>query len=151
MQFELKLKVEDTSEKNKNTYYFLLASILESAVKVSNTASVYGAYLKKIKASAARKLILEPAVFQLTQNSHLVYQQDSNLLIKNISGDLLYLDPPYNGRQYGANYHVLNTIANYDTFVPKGKTGLPNSYKSDYCRNHKATETVEFLHILEKK
>jgi adenine-specific DNA-methyltransferase len=134
-----------TSEINENTYYFLLASLLESADKVANTASVYGAYLKKIKASAAKKLVLKPATFQRTQNSHSVYQQDSNTLIKNISGDLLYLDPPYNGRQYGANYHLLNTIANYDTFVPRGKTGLPNYYKSDYCKKNEVVEAFTQL------
>jgi len=119
---------------NNKQYFFLLASLLESADKVANTASVYGAYLKKIKPSAAKKMVIKPAVFQETKNSHLVFQQDSNVLIKNIEGDILYLDPPYNARQYGANYHVLNTIAKYDTFVPKGVTGLRDYYKSDYCK-----------------
>ena len=202
-----------TSVIDENQYYFLLASLLESADKVANTASVYGAFLKKIKTSAAKKMIIKPAEFQKTRNSHQVFQKDSNQLVKEIEGDILYLDPPYNARQYGANYHLLNTIAKYDTFVPKGKTGLREYYKSDYCkkgevldsftellenaqfnyiflsynneglmsraevenvmkrfgkytletkkyqrfkadktenRNHKATETVEYLHILEK-
>ena len=119
---------------NENQYYFLLASLLESADKIANTASVYGAYLKKIKSSAAKKLTIKPATFLETKNSHLVFQKDGNELIKNIKGDILYLDPPYNARQYGANYHLLNTIAKYDTFVPKGVTGLREYYKSDYCK-----------------
>ncbi|GAA0714403.1 hypothetical protein GCM10009430_07560 [Aquimarina litoralis] len=44
------------------------------------------------------------------------------MFIKSIRGDILYLDSPYNFRQYGSNYHILNTIAKYDTFVPVGKT-----------------------------
>jgi adenine-specific DNA-methyltransferase len=100
-------------------YYFLLASLLESADKVANTASVYGAFLKKIKKTAQKELILEPAIFEINSHSHEVYNEDSNLLIKKIEGDILYLDPPYNAREYGANYHLLNTIAKYDNFTPK--------------------------------
>ena len=127
-------KWKEGLEINENQYYFLLASLLESADKIANTASVYGAYLKKIKSSAAKRLIIKPATFLETKNSHLVFQKDGNELIKNIKGDILYLDPPYNARQYGANYHLLNTIAKYDTFVPKGVTGLRDYYKSDYCK-----------------
>ncbi len=125
---------KNASEINENEYYFLLASLLESADKVANTASVYGAYLKKIKASAAKTLVVKPALFQETKGKHQVFQHDSNELIKTIKGDILYLDPPYNARQYGANYHLLNTIAKYDIFVPKGVTGLRDYYKSDYCK-----------------
>jgi len=121
-------------EITEDQYFFLLASLLESADKVANTASVYGAYLKKIKTSAAKTMVIKPAFFEETKTKHQVFQQDSNKLIKKIEGDILYLDPPYNARQYGANYHVLNTIAKYDTFVPKGVTGLREYYKSDYCK-----------------
>jgi adenine-specific DNA-methyltransferase len=126
-------------------YYFLLASLIESADKVANTASVYGAYLKKIKKSAAKTLILEPAHFDVTPQSHPVFQEDANALIKKISGDVLYLDPPYNSRQYGANYHLLNTIAKYDTFVPQGKTGLRSYEKSNYCKKGEVTKSFEDL------
>ncbi len=130
---------------SEDQYFFLLASLLESADKVANTASVYGAYLKHIKTSASKKLIIKPAIFQQTDNSHQVFQKDSNSLIKEIEGDILYLDPPYNARQYGANYHLLNTIAKYDTFVPKGKTGLREYYKSDWCKTGEVLKSFEEL------
>lgn len=144
----IRLKIEEWKETLKITedqYFFLLASLLESADKVANTASVYGAYLKHIKTSAAKKILIKPAVFQPTENGHKVFQQDSNELIKNIEGDILYLDPPYNARQYGANYHLLNTIAKYDTFAPRGKTGLRDYYKSDWCRTGEALKSFEEL------
>src|SRR5690606_31691953 len=144
----VRMQIEEwkkTSKITEDQYFFLLASLLESADKVANTASVYGAYLKHIKKSAAKKLIIKPAVFQETTNSHQVFQQDSNELIKKIKGDILYLDPPYNARQYGANYHLLNTIAKYDTFVPKGKTGLRSYFKSDWCRKGEVLNAFEEL------
>lgn len=119
---------------SENQYFFLLASLLESADKIANTASVYGAFLKKVKTSAQKELVIRPANFEFTNNAHQVYQKDANQLIKEIEGDILYLDPPYNARQYGANYHILNTIAKYDTFAPKGKTGLREYYRSNYCK-----------------
>lgn len=128
-----------------DTYFFLLASLIESADKVANTASVYGAYLKKLKKSAQQSLILTPALFDHHPNKHQVYQQDGNKLIHDISGDILYLDPPYNAREYGANYHVLNTIALYDQFEPKGKTGLRDYGKSDFCKKSKVSTSFENL------
>ena len=123
----------------------MLASLLESADKVANTASVYGAYLKHIKKAAQKELILKPALFQINDNEHEVFNEDSNELIKKIEGDILYLDPPYNARQYGSNYHLLNTIAKYDTFIPSGKTGLRQYNRSKYCSKNNVAKSFEEL------
>jgi len=136
---------KNSAEIDNDLYYFLLASLIESADKVANTASVYGAYLKKIKASAAKKILITAAVFEITENPHQVFHKDANQLIKEIQGDILYLDPPYNARQYGANYHLLNTIAKYDTFVPNGKTGLREYYRSSYCKTGEVKTSFEIL------
>ncbi|MFO7674595.1 MAG: DNA adenine methylase [Lutibacter sp.] len=132
-------------EITEDEYYFLLTSLIESADKVANTASVYGAYLKQLKKSAQKELILKPALFTLNSNKHQVFNADSNALIKEIKGDILYLDPPYNERQYGSNYHLLNTIAKYDSFEPQGKTGLRNYYRSDYCKKNEVKNSFEEL------
>jgi len=144
----MRTKIEEWKAENKisdNQYYFLLCSLLECADKVANTASVYGAYLKKLKASAQKTLVLEAAEYELNKNEHKVYNKDSNVLIKEIEGDILYLDPPYNARQYGANYHLLNTIAEYKTFLPKGKTGLREYARSKYCSAVTVKEQFEEL------
>lgn len=136
---------KDQDKISENEYYFLLSSLLESADKVANTASVYGAFLKKLKKSAEKSLVLEPAYFEINSNEHDVYQMDANQLIRKISGDILYLDPPYNTRQYGANYHLLNTIALYDSFIPKGKTGLREYNRSKYCSKSEVVKEFEDL------
>lgn len=136
---------KNTGFVSENVYYFLLCSLLECADKVANTASVYGAYLKKLKKSAQKEMILEPAEYELNLNEHKVYNKDANSLIKEISGDILYLDPPYNTRQYGANYHLLNTIAEYKEFNPKGKTGLRDYSRSKYCSVSTVKEEFEIL------
>ena len=130
---------------DEDRYFFLLASLIESADKVANTASVYGAYLKQLKRSAQKELVLEAADFDDAGEGHEVYQEDANSLIGRISGDILYMDPPYNQRQYGANYHMLNTIARYDSFTPRGKTGLREYTRSDYCKKSVVLERFEAL------
>lgn len=137
---------KNCGEIDNHLYYYLLCSLLESADKVANTASVYGAYLKKLKKSAQKEMIIQGAEYELNCNDHIVYMEDANSLIKKISGDILYLDPPYNTRQYGANYHLLNTIAEYKEFLPKGKTGLRDYKKSKYCSM--ATVTSEFEQLI---
>ena len=90
-----RVQIEDwlnRREINENLYFFLLASLLESADKVANTASVYGAYLKHLKKSAEKSLILIPAEFELSANQQFVYNQDSNILIHKIEGDILTID-----------------------------------------------------------
>lgn len=133
------------NEVGENKYFCLLAGLLESADKVANTASVYGAFLKKLKKSAEKPLILKLTEFSPNKNQNEVYHQDTNELIKKISGDILYLDPPYNHREYGANYHILNTIAYYDDFTPKGKTGLRQYNKSLWCKKNTAAMVFEDL------
>lgn len=130
---------------SEDMYYFLLASLLESADKHANTASVYGAFLKHLKASAQKNLTLAPALYTVNENQHEVYCVDANELIKRIEGDILYLDPPYNARQYGANYHLLNTIAEYKPFEPQGKTGLRDYSRSLYCGKKTVLSSFESL------
>lgn len=131
---------------------YLIALLIYASDKVANTASVYGAYLKNFKNTALSPLTLVEA----TKYSHSaqVFSEDANELIKRIEGDIVYIDPPYNTRHYGSNYHLLNTIANYEEFEPKGKTGLPEYKKSSYCSKVKIRpafsnliENLSFEHI----
>lgn len=128
-------------------YFFLLASLIEAIDKVANTASVYGAFLKQLKKTAQEPLVLVPAACVLSGEGHRVFNQDANQLIKTISTDILYLDPPYNHRQYAANYHLLETIARYDAPELYGDTGLRKAQdqRSTYSLKSKVKDSFTDL------
>ncbi|WP_313270555.1 DNA adenine methylase [Epilithonimonas vandammei] len=134
-----------SSEIDQNFYMLLLATLLKAVDKVANKASVHCAYLKTVKTTATKNLHL--LAVKRTEVSHPDYQifnEDSNELITQVKGDILYLDPPYNGREYGSYYHLLNTIALYDIdFEPKGKEGLRPYNTSKFCLRSEA-ENVMF-------
>lgn len=130
---------------NEDEYFYLLASLLEAIDERANTASVYGAFLKKFKKSALRPLELRPLELSNHVTGCQVFNCDANDLIRQIECDVLYLDPPYNHRQYGANYHVLETIAAYDSPQVSGVTGMRDYPRSRYCQSKQAAEALEDL------
>jgi len=135
----------ETVEDNEH-YCYYLTSLLEAADKIANTASVYAAYLKQFKKTALKEIEIIPAKIYPSKATTNVFNENANDLIKSISGDVLYLDPPYNERQYASNYHVLNTIAKYEDFEPQGITGLPPDWnRSDYSSKRRATNAFEDL------
>ena len=132
---------------DSDLYYYLLTLLLEAADKVANTASIYGAYLKQIKKSASKPLILRDTEVEIIQNqTNVCFNEDSNELVKKITGDVLYIDTPYNHRQYGSNYQILNAISKYDfTVEPRGIVGLMDYNKSNYNYKRKVKITFEDL------
>ena len=104
-------------------FYYCLCSVLEGADKVSNTTGLYTAYLKEFKASSLKPIHFKGFNLKDAVASNDVYMGDANDLITQVSGDILYLDPPYNQRQYSGDYHLLNTIAQNDKPEIAGITG----------------------------
>ena len=150
-------KIEEDFQSKSITeeeYYFLLCSLIESFDKVANTTGVYGAFLKKFKGTASKKFELK-AFSPKPGKSGVAHQGDSNEYIKELKGDILYLDPPYNNRQYGANYHIINYIAEYkdvkfnekskDGQTKESKTALYDYNKSEYSIKRKALKALEDL------
>lgn len=139
-------RLHTTGQINEHLYYYYLASLVNSIDKYANTASVYGAFLKHIKKSAQKDFQLEllPVIPGSVGET---YNEDINSLVRKIQGDVLYLDPPYNSRQYCSNYHVLETIARYDNPQLSGVTGLRDSsnQKSKFCSRRMVAETFEDL------
>lgn len=132
---------------SQNEYFFLIASLIKSMDKYANVLSVYGAYLKSFKKIAQQELVIKAHKLIVNDQSHEVHNLDANELIKTLKADILYLDPPYNSRQYASNYHVLETIAKYDKPKLHGITGLRDykDQRSLYCLKNSAMETLENL------
>lgn len=135
----------DNGRINDDKYHYLICVLLEAADKVANTASVYGAFLKKFKKTARQPLRLVPIDIFPNNGPNHVYRGDSCKLAKHISGHICYIDTPYNSREYGAYYHLLNTIAEYKPFKPKGKTGQREYSKSVFCKKAQVLSSFENL------
>ena len=115
---------------------------LEALSRVSNTAGVQAAYLKKLKERAQR-----PLTFRLekTLGVQTPVEALTGDILKTLRDpvfrathqeDILYIDPPYNERQYGPNYHLYETFVLDDDPEIRGKTGIrdwANEHKSDFC------------------
>lgn len=137
---------------SKDEYYYLIACLLESVSKVANVAGVYGAYLKMWD-SRALKPMQFIKVEQLKQESlyeNEVYNKNIEELINYISGDILYLDPPYTKNQYSVQYHLLETIALYDNPELKGKTGARNTSHQTSKFSKDGEVHIEFEKIIAK-
>lgn len=132
-----------SSEIDQDFYILLIATLLVASDRIANTASVYCAFLKKLKKTAVCDIKLVPIKRTLKKVKYKVYREDSNTLIKDLKGDILYMDPPYNRREYGSYYHLLNTISLYDTqFQPKGITGLRSYKTSRFCLRKEAEKAL---------
>jgi len=132
---------DDLSERE---FYILLTSLLYTADKIANTVGHFEAFLAKQPQD--RKIDLQMLNIQNFQSKATLYNQDSNALIKNITCDLLYLDPPYNARQYVNFYHILENLAEWKQPEVFGKTLKMerNNRMSDYSKS-KAKSVLQDL------
>lgn len=131
----------------ENEYYILLSCLIETVSLYANVAGVYAAFYKKWDPRAVKRLELRRIKLLNNQKKNIVHNSNSLDLIETIDTDILYLDPPYNERQYLPNYHVLETIAKYDNPIIKGVTGMRNyeNQKSSFCNPKTAIIDIESI------
>ncbi|MEM1054534.1 MAG: DNA adenine methylase [Bacteroidota bacterium] len=100
----------------------VLTSLMEAADRVDSTTGVQMAYLKKWAPRASNDLELRmPAVLpQATHGKGQAYQMDALEAAPRLTGDVAYLDPPYNQHKYLGNYHIWETLARWDAPEPYG-------------------------------
>lgn len=143
-------KIQEWKEKSlisETEFYILLCSLLEEIPSISNIAGTYGAFLKNNDPRMFKPLILKVPTLIESDTKHYCYQGDSNQLVKNIFFDTLYVDPPYNERQYAPNYHLWESIAVWDKQILDTKTGLRpyKNQRSLYSYQDKCVAVFEDL------
>ncbi len=137
-------KIEKISE-NENEKRILLCSLLYATDKVANTVGHYDAFRKKLDSIEPLKLLVPKINYSSNLNNR-VYKEDANYLIRKISCDVLYIDPPYNSRQYSDAYHLLENLSEWKKPSVEGVAKKMNRshIKSDYCLKT-ATQAFEDL------
>lgn len=155
IDMECLYKEETVSEAE---YDFLIASLLESVLKASNTSGTYQAFLKFWEQRALKPFVIEPLEMceKELHGENTVYNENTNRLVRQISGDIAYIDPPYTITQYTNSYHLLETITRYDAPAIFGKTGRRrNRELSGYSNRQKVAaefedlfRQIDFTHVL---
>ncbi|MGB1205268.1 MAG: DNA adenine methylase [Chitinophagales bacterium] len=144
----IRQQIEEWKQNNlllENEYFILLAVLIESVPFYANILGVYAAFKKNWDARAIKPLQLKPFQILESQQTHFAFNQNSLSLLDKFEYDIIYLDPPYNQRQYAPNYHLLETIAKYDNPIIKGVSGMRNyaHQKSNFCNKDKAIVALE--------
>lgn len=139
---ENKFIEKDINEREKSV---LIASLIYSMDRVANTVGHYDAY-RKIKNIEDKFFMYMLDVSESGEKKSHISNLDANEFIKNVKADLVYIDPPYNSRQYCDAYHLLENVAvwNKPKVYGVAKKMDRTSLKSKYCTN-KAVEAFDEL------
>ena len=134
-----------------DAYYLLLAAIIEGADRVANTAGIYAAYIKDWQPNALKTFQLRPEAPISRATGSKAHRDDAAAVARKVGRvDLLYVDPPYNARQYSGYYHIPEILATgwFGTLpVLRGKTGLPVQRQppSAWCSRTGAARALDEL------
>lgn len=145
----IRQQIEEWFKNNKldeSEYYYLLACLLSAVPYVANITGVYSAYLKHWDNRTYKELTVEPIEIIPSSYNCESFSLDAVELCKLKQFDLVYIDTPYNQREYVPNYHILETIARYDSPSIKGVTGMRDYDKSAFCS--KSTVQNAFIDLL---
>lgn len=137
-------------ELNNKEYHILLASLLYSADKIANTVGHYEAYFKNsISEKNFSFRLIEPLI---KAGSVSIHREDANKLVHKLTADIVYIDPPYNSRQYSRFYHVLETLTLWDNPRLSGVAlKRPEENMSDYCRIKASDVFADLIQNLKTK
>lgn len=117
----------------------LITSLLYAMDKIANTCGHYDAYRQGVEFEKHLELAVPQPDEHLNENN-VCYNMDTNELAADMEADLVYIDPPYNSRQYCDAYHLLENVARWEKPEVFGVARKMDrtALKSDYC-TQKAT------------
>ncbi len=147
---EIREAINDKYLKNEINFKekaILLTSLLYAMDRIANTVGHYDAYIKK--AIPQKKLKLKMLDTEVEKNkNNKIYDLDANILIREIESDILYIDPPYNSRQYCDAYHLLENLIKWDkpNVFGVAKKFDRTHLKSEY---NKANATKAFADLID--
>ena len=130
---------------NRRERAILITSLLYGMDKIAKTCGHYDAYRQGVEFDMHLELYL-PLASQDNNKNNKCFNMDSNELVKTLEADLVYIDPPYNSRQYCDAYHLLENVAQWERPEVFGvaKKMDRSTLKSKYCTKS-ATEAFEGL------
>ena len=113
----------------------LITSLLYAMDKIANTVGHYDAYRKNGDLDRQLELCMLDLKSNTNNKNNKIFNEDSNELVRNIKADVVYIDPPYNSRQYSDAYHLLENVAMWEKNEVFGvaKKMERNGIKSKYC------------------
>lgn len=135
--------IEDKKDSlTEKEYCILIATLIYNIDKLANTVGHFEAYIKKpIKHQPLKLRMIEAESYDNIE----IFKEDSNLLAKNLTADIAYIDPPYNSRQYCRFYHLYETLVKWDMPQLYGVALKPTPENmSRYCTS-RAVEAFEDL------
>ncbi|MBV1759458.1 MAG: DNA adenine methylase [Dethiosulfatibacter sp.] len=155
----------ENSDINQMEMYILLACVIEEVTLNANVNGTFHDFNRsKLYPNAEARLYLKPIMFNIYNSgkAYKVFNEDANLLHKNqefkdidISNSILYIDPPYNFRQYSAYYHLLNFLAIFHTiedileyaegFEYVRGQNMKDNVNSRYCYRERFIEAMSEL------
>lgn len=149
----IRLTIEDWKRRewiDDDAFHLLLAALIEAADRVANTTGVYAAYVKSWQSNALRPLHLRAPEIVNGNGCHARRADAIDTVRSAGTFDLLYLDPPYNARQYAGYYHIPELLATgwFDgDIATRGKTGLlaDDDKRSDWSRAGRCESAFEDL------
>lgn len=123
----------------------LITSLLYAMDKIAKTCGHYDAYRKGAEFDKPLELLVPLAEMHNNPNNR-CYNEDANNLVGSINADLVYIDPPYNSRQYCDAYHLLENVARWEKPEVFGVARKMDrtKLKSKYCTKS-AAEAFEDL------